>query len=112
MNKKDNIFDLHHVDFSSGEEIVEVLTQKKNVRIERIISSGEVSAEDFWYDQPEDEFVVVLQGEAKILFEDGEEQLLNPGDYLIIPSRKKHRVSYTSSNPKCIWLAVFYNENI
>ena len=104
-----NIFDLNNIDFSKNEEIVEILTQGKNIRIERIISSGQRSAANFWYDQSEHEFVMVLQGEAKILFENDEEQFLQQGDYLIIPSHKKHRVSYTSENPKCIWLAVFYS---
>jgi cupin 2 domain-containing protein len=104
-----NIFDLRTIDFSKNEEIIEILSQGKNIRIERIISSGQISLEDFWYDQSEHEFVIVLQGEAKILFENRDEQFLRQGDYLIIPPHKKHRVSYTSINPKCIWLAVFYD---
>ena len=104
-----NIFDLNTINFSNNEEIIEILTQTKNTRIERIISSGQTSVDNFWYDQSEREFVMVLQGEAKILFENDEEQFLQQGDYLIIPSHKKHRVSYTSDNPKCIWLAMFYS---
>lgn len=104
-----NIFDLKAIDFSNNEEIVEILTQRKNIRIERIISSGQISLGDFWYDQAEYEFVIVLQGEAKIVFENREEQFLRQGDYLIIPPHEKHRVSYTSINPICIWLTVFYN---
>lgn len=105
-----NIFDLTNIDFSKNEEFTEILSQGKNLRIERIVSSGQVSEGNFWYDQNEHEFVMVLQGEAKILFEDKEEQLLCQGDYLIIPSHKKHRVSYTSTEPKCIWLAVFFSD--
>lgn len=105
----ENIFDFTGIDFSQNEEITEILLQEKNIRIERIISSGQISGDDFWYDQSESEFVMVLQGEAKILFENNEEQFLRQGDYFIIPPHKKHRVSYTSINPKCIWLAVFYN---
>lgn len=104
----ENIFDISAIDFSKNEEIVEILSQGKNIRIERIISSGQISEDDFWYDQPEYEFVMVLQGEAKILSENKEEQLLCQGDYLVIPPHKKHRVSYTSIDPKCIWLTVFY----
>lgn len=46
------------------EELVEVLTENKHVRIERIISTGHASPDDFWYDQDEHEWVVVLKGEA------------------------------------------------
>ena len=38
------------------EELVEVLTENKHVRIERIISTGHASPDDFWYDQDEHEW--------------------------------------------------------
>jgi len=104
-----NIFDLCDVDFSNNEEITEIITQGKNIRIERIISTGQTTPDGFWYDQTEHEFVMVLQGEAKILFEDNEERLFKTGDYINISAHVKHRVSYTSSEPVCIWLAIFYN---
>ncbi len=104
-----NIFDFNTVDFSKNEEIIEILSQGENIRIERIISSGQINPPNFWYDQTEYEFIIVLQGEATVLFENKKEQLLCQGDYLIIPPHEKHRVSFTSINPKCIWLAVFYN---
>ena len=50
------------------EELVEVLAENKHVRIERIVSTGQASPEGFWYDQEEHEWVVVLKGEAKLLF--------------------------------------------
>ena len=104
-----NIFDLHAVDFSNNEEIIEIVTQGKNIRIERIISTGQTTPDDFWYDQAENEFVMVLQGEATILFEDNKEQFLQTGDYINIPAHVKHRVTYTSSEPVCVWLAIFFS---
>ena len=103
-----NIFDLHAVDFSNNEEIIEILTLGKNIRVERIISTGQTTPDGFWYDQDEHEFVMVLQGEAKILFEDDKEQLFKTGDYINIPAHLRHRVTYTSSEPVCVWLAIFY----
>jgi len=103
-----NIFDLHAVDFSNNEEITEIITQGNFLRIERIISAGQTTPDGFWYDQNEHEFVMVLQGEAKIVLEDNKEQLFKTGDYINIPAHVKHRVTYTSSEPKCIWLAIFY----
>jgi cupin 2 domain-containing protein len=91
-----------------GDEVFEEIIRNKNVRIERIISNGQTSPEGFWYDQPENEWVILLQGEAKITFNDGKETRLQKGDYLFLPSHQKHNISYTSKEPACIWLAVFW----
>ena len=101
-----NIF--KDIDFSQNKEISEILAAGKNLRIERIVSIGQVTEPDFWYDQTEHEFVIVLQGEARLLFEDGTEKHLAKGDYLEIPAHVRHRVSFTSTEPACIWLAVFF----
>jgi cupin 2 domain-containing protein len=103
-----NIFDLKNIDFSKNEEITEILASSKDIRIERIISFGQTTDKNFWYDQPQDEFVTVLQGEAKILFDNGKEEHLFPGDYLTIPAHCRHKVTYTSTELACIWLAVFF----
>jgi len=89
------------------EEVVEVLSRREGVRIERIISTGQSSPADFWYDQTEDEWVLLLQGSATLQWDDGSLTNLSTGDWLLIPARKKHRVDQTSTNPPCIWLAVF-----
>lgn len=92
------------------EELVEVLTENKHVRIERIISTGHASPDDFWYDQDEHEWVVVLKGEAKLLFEDDDEPIhLRPGDFVNIPAYRKHRVEWTTPDEPTVWLAVFYS---
>ncbi|PKL86318.1 MAG: hypothetical protein CVV22_03955 [Ignavibacteriae bacterium HGW-Ignavibacteriae-1] len=104
MNSIENIFSNLP---QSTDEIIEILVRSPNVRIERIISSGNHSSDGFWYDQDENEWVILLQGSAKIEFE--EEMIdLKTGDYLLIPSHKKHRVAETSSTEKTIWLAVFF----
>ena len=88
-------------------ELFEVLAGNENIRIERIVSQGHASPEGFWYDQPTDEWVILLQGKARIFFEtDGETELIT-GNYLLIPAHKKHRVTYTSMEPACVWLAVY-----
>ena len=89
-------------------EIIETLVKSNIVRIERIISDNHSSPKDFWYEQKENEFVIVLKGEGIIEFENGEKVVLKEGDYLIIPSHKKHRVDRTSEKEKTIWLAIFY----
>jgi len=97
-----NIYDLPQLPLS--EELTTILAQNENVRIERIISVGQSSD---WYDQSETEFVVLLQGEAKIEFED-KTVAMSGGDTLVIQPHERHRVAYTSSEPPCIWLCVFY----
>lgn len=90
------------------EELFETISETDEVKIERIVSRGHSSPEDFWYDQDKNEFVVLLKGEAKLLFEDNKEVTLKPGDYLTIPAHVKHRIKWTSPDEDTIWLAVFY----
>jgi len=68
------------------EELVEVLVEGQGVRIERVISTGQASPEGFWFDPRRAEWVAVLKGEAKLLFEgDDEPVAMKPGDYVLIP---------------------------
>lgn len=92
------------------DELVDLLAANGQVRIERIVSRGHASPPGFWYDQRQDEFVLLLQGQAELeLLEPKEQLCLQAGDYLLIPARRKHRVVRTSSDKDCIWLAVFYH---
>ena len=90
-----------------SEELTETLAMSPHVRIERIVSTGQASPNEFWYDQTEHEWVVVLQGEAVLEFENGSQRLL-AGDHVLIPPHQKHRVASTSDRESTIWLAVFY----
>jgi len=98
-----NLFDLPAV-FPS-EELVTVLAESGGVRIERIVSAGQTTG---WYDQDETEFIALLKGEAVIEFANGGAAALSSGDTLIIQPHERHRVSYTSSEPPCVWLCVFH----
>ena len=91
------------------EELFETLVAADRVRIERIVSRGHASPEGFWYDQEENEFVVVLKGSAGLRMEGGDAPLvLKPGDYVVIPAHVRHRVEWTDPSGATIWLAVFY----
>ena len=98
-----NIFDLPELPLP--EELITVLAESPGVRIERIVSTGQVSD---WYDQSEAEFVVLLEGRAEIEFKNGRSVAMAKGDSLIIEPHELHRVSQTSTEPPCIWLCVFY----
>ncbi len=104
MNKQ-NIF--QNLPDNLSTEVLETILQSSHIRIERIISHGQSSAESFWYDQAEHEWIMVLQGSAAIRFEDGLRQL-NAGDYLLIPAHQKHRVEWTQADSTTIWLCIFY----
>lgn len=88
-----------------AEETFDLLVETPGIRIERIVSHGHASLPGFWYDQPEDEWVLVVSGSASIGFEDGTERHLGPGDWLALPAHCRHRVLRTAT--PTVWLAVF-----
>lgn len=88
----------------SGECFEPLLRGGNGLLVERIVSHGHSTPEGEWYDQERDEWVVVLEGEARLRYEDGKEVTLNRGEQLFLPRHVRHRVVYTSS--PCIWLAV------
>ena len=88
-------------------ELVQTLQDAAGVRIERIISHGQASPEGFWYDQDQHEWVIVLQGGARLKFKDGMVEM-RPGDFLNIPAHQKHRVDWTTPQEPTVWLGVRY----
>lgn len=88
------------------EELCQTLWVNPAIRIERILSQGHRSPTVGWYDQEQTEWVLLLQGQARLSFADAEPVDLKSGDYLVIPARCRHRVDWTSSDPVCIWLAI------
>ncbi|OYP38287.1 cupin domain-containing protein [Rhodopirellula sp. MGV] len=89
-------------------ELVDLLASQAGVRIKRIVSTGQASPDDFWYDQDEHEWVTVLQGAARLCFDDGEVLEMRVGDHLVINAHRKHRVDWTTPEEVTVWLAVFY----
>lgn len=95
---------------ASPEEQVVALVESPNVRIERIVSFGQASPPGFWYDQPQNEWVVILSGSAGLRFEDeADTRILRPGDFLLLAARRRHRVEWTQKDEATIWLAVHYD---
>lgn len=91
------------------DELTEVLAGSPAVRIERIISRGQVSPDGFWYDQEGHEWVLLLKGKAVLQFRDPDETLvLEPGDWLNIAAHRKHRVEWTDTDGETVWLTVRY----
>jgi len=88
------------------EELCQTLLEYPHLRIERILSQGQHSPENSWYDQEQAEWVMLLQGHARLSFAEAESIELYPGDYLHLPAHCKHRVDWTDPNQISIWLAV------
>jgi cupin 2 domain-containing protein len=101
----DNLF--AEIPAAIRQELVKELIAAAEVRIERIVSHGQASPPGFWYDQDQAEWVVVLQGAAKLRFDDGIVEM-KPGDFVDIPAHRRHRVDWTTPDEPTIWLAVHY----
>lgn len=90
-------------------EVVDTLVAAPGMRIERIVSLGQASAPGFWYDQAEAEWVMLLQGAARLRFADEDEaRALVPGDHVHIAPHRRHRVDWTDPQQATVWLAVFH----
>jgi cupin 2 domain-containing protein len=95
-----------------AEEQADALLVRPGLRIERIVSTGQASPPGFWYDQPRDEWVIVLRGDAGLLIEGETERRLGPGDFVFLPARKRHRVTFTAADEPTVWLAVHFGEGV
>jgi cupin 2 domain-containing protein len=90
-------------------EVGDTILAAPGLRIERIVSFGQESPPGFWFDQPQAEWVVLLAGAARLRFADEEEdRALAPGDCVLIPAHRRHRVSWTDPEQPTVWLAVFH----
>lgn len=94
-----------------GQECTEVLVQGEGWRLERIHSCTASTPPGQWYDQPESEWVTLLQGSALLQFADEEvPRSLGPGDSVLIAPHRRHRVVATDPAPGSVWLALFFQE--
>lgn len=107
--KKRNLFE--NIPSGSKDEVFEEILKKGNVKIERIISTGQSTPLGEWYDQDLDEWVILLKGSAELLFEDNERITMMPGDYVHIPPHCRHRVEWTDEKQPTVWLAVHFSQN-
>lgn len=106
MSKTKNIFS--NIPENLPEEIFETILLSDKIKIEKIVSKGQSSPRDFWYDQNQHEWMVLLKGKAKLLFYQNEIIELSEGDYINIPTHQKHRVEWTDPENETIWLAIYY----
>ncbi|NOU23560.1 MAG: cupin domain-containing protein [Methyloglobulus sp.] len=103
---KDNIF--KNIPAIIPEELFENLLVQENFKIERIVSHGHATPLGEWYEPASDEWVLLLQGEAMLGYEDGSTFTMQAGDYVFIPAPTRHRVEWTQPDTKTIWLAIHF----
>lgn len=93
---------------AGAEESVDTLLSRPGARLERIVSHGHHSPPGFWYEQTEDEWVMVLAGQARLALEEPDELVtLMPGDSVYLAAGRRHRVEWTCDSEPTIWLALF-----
>ncbi len=103
---------LGRIPVANAQEVFETLLQTGTTRLERIVSHGQASPPDFWYDQSQAEWVLLLSGCAGVRFaEEADVVVLRPGDYLNIPAHRRHRVEWTAAGVATVWLALHYTES-
>jgi cupin 2 domain-containing protein len=93
------------------DEVVEILLARPNLRIERIVSTGQITPNGNWYDQEDAEWVLLVSGAARLRIEgEAKDRELAAGDWLLLPAHCRHRVTWTQGSPPTVWLAVHFSE--
>lgn len=100
-----------------GRERFDTLCQQAGMTLQRVVSpAGYRGSEAEWYDQDQEEFVLVLQGRGALQL-DGQladdqprEIVLNPGDFLHLPAHQRHRVAWTDPLHPTVWLTLHFSE--
>lgn len=91
-------------------ERIDELLSNGAVRIERIESHGHRAPSDptGWFDQDEDEWVIVLTGAGRLQIEGVAEAIeLRAGDAVRLPAHTRHQVAWTDPEQPTVWIAVF-----
>lgn len=91
-------------------ERFDTLLETPAFRLERILSLGHATPAGEWYDQDRDEWVLLLQGQARLAIEGRAEPVpLHPGDSLLLPAHCRHRVEWTTPEQVTVWLALHFH---
>ncbi|MGC9455948.1 MAG: cupin [Halothiobacillaceae bacterium] len=100
---------LRHLPDEAPDEVFETIRSAPGFNIERIVSRGQATPEGQWYDQPQHEWVLLVQGSARLRFERPARTVeLGPGDWVDLPAHCRHRVEWTAPDRQTVWLAVHW----
>lgn len=98
---------------AGGDEAVRPLIKGDGIRVERIVSHGHATPAGVWYDQDEAEWVLVVQGRARLTIEgESEDREVGAGDSLFLPAHCRHRVAWTAPDQPTVWLAIFVDPRL
>lgn len=89
---------------NGGDELFEDILARPGLRVERIVSRGHITPPDQPYRQDRDEWVLLLEGNARLRLEGRDEITLETGAHLLIPAGTRHWVTHTAD--PTIWLAL------
>lgn len=98
-----NLYETTVPDGESG-EVMESLLTRPGLLLERIVSRGCPTPAGQWYDQDQDEWVLLAVGSATLEIEGKDLVKLQAGDHLLLPAHIRHRVAQVSGD--AIWLAL------
>lgn len=99
----------HDVPPTLSQEQVCRLLATPDLRIERIVSTGQESPPDFWYDQDWAEWVLVLAGTAGLLIEgEAAPRRLERGSFVHLGPHVRHRVAWTDPAVPTVWLVIHH----
>lgn len=88
------------------EERFDLLLRRPGARLERIVSTGQATPPGQWLSQDHEEWVLLLEGAAGLTLEGEAALTLGPGDCLLIPAGRRHRVDWTRADGPTAWLAL------
>jgi cupin 2 domain-containing protein len=108
--KSDKVYNIYEqLHPAKNKEIFEKIVEKNGVKIERITSLGQATPEGKWLKSKRNEWVILLKGKAKLRFRFTEDVIkMKPGDHIFIPGGTMHRVEWTTSKEKSIWVEVMF----
>jgi cupin 2 domain-containing protein len=89
-----NLF--HDLPARTDREIFTELLSRGDIRIERIVSTGQSTPADRPHCQAHDEWVLLLAGSAGLRIEGEGEYNLRPGDHVFIAAHRAHWVTRTA----------------
>ena len=92
-----------------GTERVRQLQSGPGWHLDLIHSCAASSADGYWYDQDEHEWLTLLRGSARLALQSPEQTIdLSVGDGLYLAPHRRHRVERTDPEPGTLWLALYW----
>jgi len=91
------------------EELFDTILSSDSFRLERIISKGHATPKGQWYNQQDNEWVMLLKGSAGLRIEGQDIITMQQGDFILLPAGLKHRVEWTAPDTETIWLALHFS---